>query len=478
MYKWAEMKVGILGAGIENIALTRYLLKQGAKVIVYDEHEVDRVKEKFRDIAEENLDIKGGADYLDDLTGDIFFRSPGMPLEFAKRIIPEGARLSSAMQLFFELTPAKIIGVTGTKGKGTTCALISEILKHKSEIRNPNDKMNGRVYLMGNIGKAPFDIFAELKPEDWVVMELSSFQLEDMEKSPHIAVVLGVTADHLAPLSMENPNYHKSFDDYSRAKRQIVSHQSEGDFAVLVKDNKLAASFAEFTKAHVDFCQIDRVDEGCFVEEGKIMISHGGKQEAVLEIDKISLPGEHNVINAMAAAMAGYLAGADTGSIAKGIQNFKGLPHRLQLVGEVDGVKYYDDSYATGPDAAMAAIRSFTEPQIVILGGSSKAADFSGLAKTIAKSSVKGVILIGDEAENIKEEIKAARANIGIAMGLTKMRSIVEEARDMAEEGDIVLLSPACASFGLFKNASDRGDQFQMMVKKLETRRVDGAREV
>ncbi len=459
--KFLNLKVGLLGAGIENLALGRYLINKGAQVVLYDKHNKDDLVDKLKRFQVENIDVVGG-DYLTKISEQaIYFRIQGMPLAVAQAAVKDKGKLSSAMQLFFEICPATIIGVTGTKGKGTTASLIGLILEKAMA-----EGLDGKVYVMGNIGKAPFEIIEKLTDKDWVVMELSSFQLEDMTRSPHMAVILGITPDHLAPLSEDNPNFHQNFEDYVQAKRHLVEFQTSQDFAVLVKDNDASASFAKYTQAHVDYCSLDKLDEGSFIENGWILIRHKDKKVNIMPTAEIPLAGSHNIINAMAAAMVGYLIGVSPNIIEQAIKEYKGLPHRLEFVRALNHIQYYDDSYATGPDATIAAIKAFEQPVVIILGGSAKGADFNQLAKTIKASTVKAAILIGDEAASIEKALVNNQVNIQMIKDLTTMPEIVRAANELAKAGDVVLLSPACASFGLFRNASDRGDQFKSIINQ------------
>ncbi|MDO8513131.1 MAG: UDP-N-acetylmuramoyl-L-alanine--D-glutamate ligase [bacterium] len=457
MYDWTRMCVGMLGAGIENISLTRYLLAQGAKVIVYDQNDPALVGEKMGNLESDNLIIVAGKNYVEKLSKhDLFFRSPGMPLGYAQEITKQNGKLSSAMQLFFELCPAKIIGVTGTKGKGTVSSLIFEILSRRKS----------NVYLAGNIGRAPFDFIDDLKENDWVVMEISSFQLEDMTLSPHIAVVLNITPDHLAASTQNNPNYHKNFDEYVMAKKKILEYQKMDDYAVIVA-SEIGKQIKKVTAAEVYVVAGDS-RSGCVIIENKFVVRLGGKLVEIIGTNEVKLLGQHNLINIQAAIMASFLAGANRDDIGQVVADFKGLPHRLEFVREVGGKEFYDDSYATDPDAAVAAIRSFIQPVVLICGGASKGADFDELAQAIKASSVKAAILMGDEADRIEKALEEANADLALEKNLVGMKDIVGRANELAKIGDVVLLSPGCASFGLFESARDRGEQFQRTVNGIK----------
>ncbi len=462
MYDFQRMSVAMLGAGIENIALAKYLLERGAKVVIYDTGDPERLAQRLEGLDNENLALGTNKDNPEMISShDMFFRSPGMPLEAAKELAQNNT-LSSPMQLFFELCPAKIVAVTGTKGKGTTSSLIGSIIGQAKQ----SGLFKGNNYVMGNIGKAPFEVMNDLTKDDIAVIELSSFQLEDMTKSSNIAVVLDITPDHLAPQSESNPNYHKSFEDYVAAKRRIVENLSEDDAVVLVANGTPTEDFGKYTRAKVYFSN-KKGENSIYLENGKIFIDYGGVKKELMSIDEPLLKGGHHLINIESAAMVGKILGYDEDTIKKGIVFFKGLPHRLQFVREVGGVKYFDDSYATGPQPTIAAIKTFNQPLVLILGGSSKGADFSEMAIEIAKAKIRNVILIGDEADNIERNLLKTGKELHIVKGLKTMTEIVELASKVARSGDVVLLSPACTSYGLFQNASDRGDQFINCVSEL-----------
>ncbi|HVY67954.1 MAG TPA: UDP-N-acetylmuramoyl-L-alanine--D-glutamate ligase, partial [Patescibacteria group bacterium] len=317
-------------------------------------------------------------------------------------------------------------------------------------------KGGGRVYLTGNIGEIqPFEFLENLAPEDWVVYELSSFQLQDLDKSPHIGVVLMVTEEHL--------DYHKDATEYRQAKTAVVKFQNAGDFAVINADfpGSLEAGGQGLGQKFY-FSRKTELEKGCFVSNGNIVAKGLPFSNFQFPTSRLQLRGEHNYENVCAAVLASLAAGADAESVAATLKNFRGLRHRLQLAAEKDGTAFYNDSFSTVPETAIAAINSFYEPEIVILGGSSKHSDFSELGRTICgRDNIKGAILIGDEAPRIKEAIEAAGTFRGrLLEGARDMAEIFSQIRTLAKPGDVVLLSPACASFGMFKNYKDRGEQF------------------
>lgn len=423
-------KIAIVGGGVEGLSSEKYLKEKGAEVTI--------------------LDIKDNKDYLKNLNiYDLIVRSPGIKHKLLKDVPKE--KITSQTRLFFDLSPARIIGVTGTKGKGTASSLIYEMLK----------KQGFDAYLGGNIGKPPFDFLDNLNAHSVVVLELSSFQLIDLEKSPHIAVLLMVTSEHL--------NWHKDLEEYINAKRNILRFQKETDFAVINKDYLESRESDTETSGQVYY--ISREDEavrGCFVKNGSVFVRNG-VEERIISTSEILLPGLHNLENVCAASLAAKLAGVSVQNISYILKTFKGLEHRLELFAEINGVKYYDDSFSTTPETAIAAINAFKNPEILILGGSSKNSNFEELGKAISNAkNIKAVIGIGNEWQRIKAQIPNLKSQIYFIEGATNMNKMVQAAYKIAVPGDVVLLTPACASFDMFKNYKDRGNQFKEQVLALQ----------
>ena len=427
--------IAVIGEGLEGLSSAKFLKKAGAKVTV--------------------LDQKKGDGYLQNLDGyDLIVRSPGVKLSKIQDALYDKQKpeITSQTKLFFDLSPAKIIGVTGTKGKGTTSSLIYEMLK----------KEGFDAHLGGNIGVPPLDFLEKLNKHSIVILELSSFQLMDLQKSPNIAVLLMVTSEHL--------DYHGSTQEYIGAKRNILRFQTKEDYAVINKDYLASRESDIQTDAKIYY--VSREDEcarGCFVKDNAIWIRNGDLDEKIINTSDILIPGEHNYENACAASMASYLAGVKVHNIANVLRTFKGLEHRLELVATVNGVRYYDDSFSTTPETAIAAIDAFKDPEILILGGSSKNSDFTGLGKTVSETSnIKAIIGIGVEWSKIKPEIKNLSPDVLIIEGAKDMETIVTTVSKIAVDGDVVLLTPACASFDMFKNYKDRGEQFKREVLALK----------
>jgi len=407
---YTNKKIAILGYGIEGQDAEKFLKSQGAEITI--------------------LDKKFDGNYLNRLSEfDIIVRSPGV-YRFLPEIIEaekSGIVVTSAIKIFFENCPGKIIGVTGTKGKGTTSTLIYEILKADGV----------EVHLAGNIGKPYLVLLPKLTKDSWIVMEMSSFQLIDMEVGPHIAVVLNITTDHL--------DWHKDREEYVDAKKNIVAYQKAGDFAVINEEYETPRSFSEITKGKV------------------IFFSRRALNTKFKE--KLLLRGEHNLENIAAAVAVAKLVGVGEKNILETVRSFRGLEHRLELVGTIKGITFYNDSFATGPQPTIAAINSFTEPETLILGGSDKGLDFRELREEIEKrDNVKNLMLIGDIGSKIAEGISGK--NI-INLEKSPMVAVVQKAFEITPNGGVVVLSPAAASFDMFKNYKDRGNQFKNAVKSL-----------
>ncbi|OGH42043.1 MAG: UDP-N-acetylmuramoylalanine--D-glutamate ligase [Candidatus Levybacteria bacterium RIFCSPLOWO2_01_FULL_42_15] len=433
--RFKSKKIAVIGVGVEGKSSAKWLRKHGAKVTL--------------------LDQKDNKNYLKNLDQyDIIVRSAGVKRSVIEQVLPKGSKaiITSQTKLFFDLCPSKIIGVTGTKGKGTTATLIYEMLK--------KDLLDA--YLGGNIGKPPLDFLDTLSSQSVVVLELSSFQLLDLTRSPHIAVVLMITSEHL--------DYHADTNEYVHAKQNLIRFQTKKDFSVINKDYPASRGSDIHTEATV--FQVSRegeVENGCFVRDGKIIVRAAPDEIEIIDIKDILLPGKHNLENACAAVMAALCASVSKQSITLVLKTFQGLPHRLELAGEINGVRYYDDSFSTTPETAIAAIEAFDAPKILILGGSSKNSDFTKLGEVIYKAkNIRAIIGIGVEWERIKSAFSNQHLAFRIVEGCSSMKEIVRVASDMVKEGDVVLLSPACASFDMFKNYKDRGEQFKKEVNGLK----------
>lgn len=430
------MNVAIIGFAMEGQSALAYWQQQQATVTICDQSESIQVPA--------GVASQLGEHYLDNLDRfDVIMRSAGIPPSVILEKNPGVAdKITTVINEFLRVCPTKnIIGITGTKGKGTTSTLTTKML----------EAAGYQVFLGGNIGLPPFDFLNQITPDSWVVLELSSFQLIDLKHSPHIAMCLMVVPEHL--------NWHADMDDYIQAKSQLFAHQNPDDIAIYFADSLESHAIASNSPgAKITYF----APPGAYVEDGKIVIDN----QEICSVSDIKLLGEHNWQNACAAATAVWQVTQSPDAIRKVLTTFTGLPHRLEFVRELDGVAYYDDSFGTTPETAIVAIKAFEQPKVVILGGASKGAQFDMLAKTVREHNVRHVIIIGDTGPVIAEELRAG-GYTAITEGGTTMQQIVATAKSVAQSGDIILLSTGCASFGLFDNYKDRGNQFKQVVTQL-----------
>lgn len=426
----AAKKIAVLGLGVENYALLRYLESQKIKadITVYEKADAKRLGERYLKLKKaKNITWKlSYRSYEIKDAYDILLRSQGVFLSpaYRKRILKQGTIISCPIQIFLDTCPTRnIIGVTGTKGKGTTSSLIQAILK----------KAGKRAWLAGNIGVAPFDFMSKIRKTDWVVLELSSFHLEDMVSSPMIGVLTNFSPEHLVSADKDNLNHHVSLKAYWDAKLNIFRFQKKGDLAIA--NLKLA----------------DR-------------ISREKLPGQVVYFEKSSLPsnlpGEHNKENIAAAEVTARHIGISNPTIAAAVAAFTGLPYRLEKIAVRDGIAYYNDSFATTPASTITALASFPEPVILIAGGADKGSDFTALAKHIKRQAAVVILFTGKGSQKIRAVLLRLKYPKELIREASNMRDAITLARLYAQPGDTILMSPACASFGLFKNYKDRGEQF------------------
>lgn len=456
------MKIIIAGYGVEGISNLIYFQQKfpDAEFVVADERPAD----KLPTIPDGVKLISGKNVFSEQLDGAyLVVRTASLP----PRNIKTNGKIWSATNEFFDKCPAPIIGVTGTKGKGTTCSLIASILQQAGQT----------VHLVGNIGVPALDVLPKIKKTDIVVYELSSFQLWDLEKSPHIAVVLMIEPDHL--------NVHTDFADYLNAKKNIRRHQRLGDVCLYHPTNKYSQEVAAMPfdglldrqgHAMCECCGDDALDFAqryAIAEDDQVYVQDGYfcvQSRQICSTSHLRLPGAHNLENACAAmsAVTELPITVTNEQFAAGLESFTGLPHRLKFVAEKSGVKYYDDSISTTPGSAIAALKAFTEPKILILGGSDKGAEYAELAQEIARQQMRAVIVNGANASEIAEILRKENVSCQIVqLEMAMMPMVVETAANQAQSGDVVILSPAAASFDMFKSYNDRGEQFVAAVEKL-----------
>ena len=436
-------KIAVLGLGVSNRPLVRLLLEFGCDVTGCDKTPREKLDGEVLALEASGCKLRVGEGYLDGVTADVVFRTPGMHpgTPAICRLREQGAAITSEMDVFFRLAPCHLIGVTGSDGKTTTTTLISEILKAAGKT----------VWLGGNIGTPLLPLCRRMKQEDYAVVELSSFQLMDMTRSPERAVVTNLAPNHL--------DIHKDMEEYVEAKKNIFRFQSKDDLLVLNADNAITAGFSGAGQTHF-FSRREKTN--CVWQEGDWIVRRG---ERVLNVHDILIPGVHNIENYMAAmaAVDGLVSDECIRTVAA---NFGGVEHRIELVRVKDGVKFYNDSIASSPSRTIAGLRSFTQKVILIAGGYDKHIPYDVLGPEIC-AHVSRVFLCGATAGKIRACVEQCNGEKPEMTDCGDFDSAVLAAAKAALPGDIVLMSPASASFDQFKNFMERGDRFKKLVKEL-----------
>lgn len=441
-------RIAVVGIGVSNLPLIKLLASAACDVTACDKRGEAELGALYGELGAMGVKFKLGADYIADMDFDIIFRTPGLHPMYLDAAKEKGAVVTSEMEVFFALCPCRIIAITGSDGKTTTSTLISELLKAEGYT----------VHLGGNIGQPLLCDVDRMKSGDMVVLELSSFQLHSMKCRPDVAVITNVEPNHL--------DVHPDYADYQFAKKSIFMQQSENDRLVLNLDNDITAACAGEAKASVSFfSRRQTVEKGCCVINEAIYLNG----EHIVDKADILIPGEHNVENYMAAIAAtdGLVSKESVRCVA---MNFGGVEHRIELVRILRGVKYYNDSIASSPSRTVAGLKSFKQKVILIAGGYDKQIGFEPLAEQAVKS-VKSLWLCGHTAAKIKAAVEAAEGYESDKLPITVMDDFTETvlaASASAEEGDIVILSPACASFDIFKNFVERGRRFKEIIGGLE----------
>jgi UDP-N-acetylmuramoylalanine--D-glutamate ligase len=454
------MNIALVGWGIETKSAYKYLGSEHNYLIVSEEPITDspnseNVTTKSIE-SKRNPGLTGNVEDLSYLHGlesaDLIIYSPSAHKNLEKvydQNNPIWKKAKTTLHLFFENCPTKnIIGITGTKGKGTTTTLIHKFLSAN----------NLSTHIGGNIGVPVLDLLPSIKTDDWVVLELSSFQLYKFPYSPHIAVHLMMIPEHIA-------EWHKTMDDYVESKRNIFANQNESDIAVYHATNTYALENVESSAGrHIPFLQ----SPGANVENSQIVID----DKVVIDTNDIALLGSHNLENVCAAITAVWQVHQNIESYQSVLKSFTGLEHRLQLVREMNGVKYYDDSFGTTPDTSIVAMDAFAQPKVMIVGGHDKGNDFTGMIDRLIGDDIRGIICLGPTGTFISS--KLIEKNVDTTKIISKennndwtMQEIIAEANKFTQDGDIVLLSTGSASFGIFKDYKDRGNQFIQEVQSL-----------
>lgn len=449
-------KVAIIGLGVSNLPLIDYFYNKRSKVTVFDSRNIEQIPIDIINKAKNyNMQIFTGKEYLTNLNGyDLILRSPSC-LPTVKELVEEekrGAIVTTEIELLMKICPCKIIGVTGSDGKTTTTTLVSEIIKAAGY----------KCHLGGNIGIPLFTKLNEIMPEDIVVLELSSFQLMEMDISPEIAIITNITPNHL--------NVHKDYNEYIEAKKNIFKNQDKDSILVLNYDNELTRNCAKEAKGNVIFFSSKEKLENGYIVDGKVIKKcEDSIRKHIVDTKDVQIKGVHNFEN-ICAALAATSKLVEEQVAVDTIKKFKGVSHRIEFVKEIDDVKWYNDSASTSPTRLISALNAFENEKIVLIaGGADKNLDYTPVAKPIL-DKVETLILIGETAPKIfdvvKKEEEIQNININILMAKT-LDQAVEIAKNKAKQNEVVLFSPASTSFDMFKNMYERGDNFKKIVTNL-----------
>jgi len=458
--EYKNKKVLIAGLGLykqgSGISAARFFARAGAKVTVTDLKTRKELSSSIKELKGMKIQYVLGKHRVSDFkNADIVIKNPGMRRNSPYLKAARAAKVSieSDITIFFKHCPGKIIGITGTRGKSTTSALLAKILSKKN-----------KTFLGGNIKVSPLNFLSRVKKSDWVVVELSSWMLEDLndkKMSPHIAVVTNVMRDHL--------NTYPSMRAYQEAKAMIFKHQSKGDYVVLNRDNAITRQFGKRVPSQRFWFSLKQFKEenGSMIKNGRMVFRHDGKIWNVASSKDLQLEGEHNLYNALAAMTVAKILRVACAKVRSTLREFKGIDSRQELVRTTGGVKYINDTTATTPDAGMAALRTIALKKNIILiaGGADKKLLFTDWAKQVKKNCKKVILLDGTATPKMMRELKKNKVKPEPVQ--KSMKSAVKLAHKLSDRGDVVLLSPGAASFGMFKNEFDRGGQFVDLVKKI-----------
>jgi len=457
-------RVLVMGLGIHGggLGVTKWLVKQGARVTVTDLKHGDELQSSLDALRGLPIEYVLGEHRDNDFAiADLIVRNPGVPREsrFLQIAREHNVPIEMEMGLFFERLPrgaAQTIGITGTKGKTTTTLMVGAMLKNA----------NPRTVVAGNLRVSALELLDQIDADTPVVLELSSWQLEAFEThpvSPHIAAITNISADHL--------NRYASMGEYAEAKAIIFRNQTTDDFTVLNFDNPMLTRYGPRVTSKLVWTSSKRaLTEGCYNDRGALTWRWRGSRQKILDANELRVPGQHNIENALTGIAIASLWGATPEQIADALRNFRGVEHRQEFVREVRGVRYINDTTATAPAATIAAIQTFAPTArgvVLIAGGADKALEFEELARVIAQKVRVVILLDGTATEKIAQEIERAGGKEKIVGTFTDLQKAVERAAAIAQEGEVVLLSPGCASFGMFTNEFERGDEFKKCVSAM-----------
>ncbi|MFZ5647233.1 MAG: UDP-N-acetylmuramoyl-L-alanine--D-glutamate ligase [Bacillota bacterium] len=446
-------KVLVVGAGKSGMAVAAFLAGKGSLVVLTDTRERGKFGSQLDNLTGTGIDLALGG-YPENVGKlfDLVVMSPGVPLTIppAAEAREAGIPVIGELELAYRFARSPIIAVTGTNGKTTTTTLVGEIFKDAGY----------RVLVAGNIGLPLVEEVESYGPEDIIVAEVSSFQLETVQQfRPRVGLILNLTPDHL--------DRHGDMAGYAEAKIRISMNQQDGDFLILNYDDPNIREMKGQGKGDVIFFSRRHIlEKGVFVQDNAITVSSGGKVFRVMDAGDLKIPGLHNLENALAATAAAFVMGVPEDSIARTLGRFTGVAHRLEFVAEIDGVRYINDSKGTNPDASIKAVEAYPGPLVLIAGGKNKGNDFTGFARAAAPKT-RAMVVLGQCAEEMA--LAADKAGIKNILRARSFKDAVLLARSAASPGDVVLLSPACASWDMFNNFEERGDLFKQIVRELES---------
>jgi UDP-N-acetylmuramoylalanine--D-glutamate ligase len=450
---FAGKNVTVVGLGIEGVDFVRYLARRGANVTISDSKSRDKLADRLHDVAGLSVSLSLGRNDNAAVTeADAVFVSQSVPLDLPaiRQARAHGIPLHSMVGLFLELAPGPVVGITGSSGKTTTTALVAEMLRADER----------PVFVGGNIGIGLLEHLPSLRPYSWSVLEVSHTQLQLVDRSPHVAAVLNITPNHLDRFS---------WDDYCRLKGNLIRYQAPEDIAILGYDDPETRSLGSMVKGRLLWFTMSAKPrgEGVFVRNGIATARLDGREELLFPLASLALRGRHNQDNAVAAAAIAVACGVSPDAIAVAVAAFQGVPHRLEYVGEVAGAKYYNDSIATTPERTLAGLRSFEEPIVLLLGGRDKQLPLDDMARE-ALLRCRGIVLFGESAGLLQKALNRQpnKRNVPIARVET-LAEAVSSAREMAQPGDVVLLSPACTSYDAYENFEQRGEHFRGLVQEV-----------
>ncbi len=460
---WKGRRILILGAARQGVALARWLSGRGAHVTLSDSRSEPELASTRADLASLPIQWSLGGHPLELLDEcDLLCISGGVPLNLpiVKEAFRRGIPLSNDTQIFLEVAPCKTVGITGSAGKTTTSALVGAMAK-TAYADHSSISIQHSAFIGGNIGDPLINHVDKMKPDDLAILEVSSFQLEQMTISPEIAAVLNVTPNHL--------DRHANLKAYTAAKARILEFQSADDTAVLGRDDAGAWGLRDKVKGQLLTFSLRELDEGlngAYFQNGWLNLRAGNNSERLLPSEKITLRGDHNLSNVLAAFTIGHAAGLPVAAMVKAAEDFRAVPHRLELVRDLNGVRWYNDSIATAPERTMAALRAFDEPIILLLGGRDKDLPWDGLAALI-RQRVDHVLLFGEAAEKISDALGPERGRPFSVIICDDLKDAVIRASIIAEPGNIVLLAPGGTSYDAFKDFEERGEKFRQWVLEL-----------